>query len=512
MLKTLKSLSLPILSGFLIGTSYIPFPPWALFFCLTPLWIYWGQQTSYKKVFISGWLTQFILNFIGFHWIAYTVVEFGRMPWSAGVAVLFLFCTLAHLYYPIAGVLWLLGRKKLGLSPLASWVALPLIFALCERLYPYIFFWHLGYPWLWARLPGLHLGEWIGFFGLNLITLFINMMLAYALLVSRKRWRSPAVSTAVAIFFICQILGFAIGHNQSPGDKKLRALLVQGNIGNLDKLLSEHGGGAASKAVDTYLHLTRQALQENQDVDLVIWPETAFPETIYNNFSGPQRRRVDQLAQEFNVTILTGAYQREMDQKPYNSLVLLDKGKLVADYQKTVLLAFGEYFPFAEQFPKLKTWFPMVSDFGRGPGPSQMAWGQVNLGPQICYEGLFDEFSVRQQKLGVQLFVNVTNDSWFGYPFEPYQHMYMTLARAVENRRPLLRATNTGISTVILANGKVLQHSPIKKEWYGVYDVPYHSTPSTTFYANVGERWLELLSLALIVLFLGDKFARTRQH
>src|ERR1700684_4495578 len=89
----LRPLSLSILSGLLIGTSYIPFPPWAIFFCFVPLWISWMNENSWKRIFWTGWLTQFVLTLIGFNWVAYTVHEFGHMPWILAVPVLFLFCT-----------------------------------------------------------------------------------------------------------------------------------------------------------------------------------------------------------------------------------------------------------------------------------------------------------------------------------------------------------------------------------------------------------------------------------
>ena len=139
---------LPILSGFLIGTSYIPFPPWALFFCLVPLMIFWMRATSAKEAFAGAWITQFILNLIGFHWIAYTAVEFGHFPWWAGLLALLGFAAIAHLYYPIAAAFSVFLKQRLQFKPVVSLFGFSLVFALSDRLYPMIFPWHLGYPWL----------------------------------------------------------------------------------------------------------------------------------------------------------------------------------------------------------------------------------------------------------------------------------------------------------------------------------------------------------------------------
>ena len=128
------------------------------------------------------------------------------------------------------------------------------------------------------------------------------------------------------------------------------------------------------------------------------------------------------------------------------------------------------------------------------------------MGAQICYESLFPEFSRSLANLGAQFIVNVTNDSWYGSWQEPYQHMYMTLARGIEFRRPVLRVTNTGISTVSLASGEILERSPIHQPWTGIYEVPYLTKPTETFY----QHWFELVPFLLwgaliLLLTLGLK-------
>ncbi len=514
MQKRFRHYLLPILSGFFIGTSYIPFPPWALLFCLTPLWVFWWKESSYKKVFFAGWISQFILNAIGFHWIAHTTVEFGRMPWPAGLAVLLLFCTLAHLYYPIAGVLWKFLVVKLKISQTTSLLLLPLVFILCERLYPTIFYWHLGYPWLWASLPGYQITEWIGFFGLNLITLFINALFALFWLHRKKsQWLHKYSVLAIAIFILVNILGLIQKSLLHPPDQKARILMVQGNVGNLEKIQAEVGVGYQEKIVKDFIRLTEEGIEKYGQVDLVVWPETAFPEVLHPGVIRRFRRQLGIMTNNRDIELLTGAYMRKDHYgQVYNGLVLMKGGKDLSSYQKTILLAFGEYFPFSKHFPKLKELFPMVSDFGRGEGPSIIDWEKARIGAQICYEGLFDEFSTSLKQKGAQIIINVTNDSWFGYPFEPYQHMYMTLARAIENRVPLVRVTNTGITTAIEQDGRIHEFSPRNKEWVGLAEISFHSTPVKTFYVKLADKWPLILLLLIGLLVGGDRIARTRKH
>jgi apolipoprotein N-acyltransferase len=131
-----------------------------------------------------------------------------------------------------------------------------------------------------------------------------------------------------------------------------------------------------------------------------------------------------------------------------------------------------------------------------------MNLGAYKLGPQICLESIYPMFSASMARQGAEVLSNVTNDSWFGNTFEPYQHMTMTLARAIENRRPLLRSTNTGITTVALADGTVLEKSPIGKEWVGYYRVPFKRNPPLAFYSRIAgyAPWLALFIAVAIIL------------
>jgi apolipoprotein N-acyltransferase len=128
------------------------------------------------------------------------------------------------------------------------------------------------------------------------------------------------------------------------------------------------------------------------------------------------------------------------------------------------------------------------------------------VGPQICYEGLFPDFSRGLADQGAQIFVNVTNDSWFGTTAEPYQHLSMTLARGIEFRRPVVRATNTGISAAMRADGTLLDLSPLHTEWTGLYEISYRREPLPTFFQEYG-RWLvpSILWLAAAILLAAGR-------
>jgi apolipoprotein N-acyltransferase len=305
------------------------------------------------------------------------------------------------------------------------------------------------------------------------------------------------------LFLALNVWGYLHGRPQ-PTDASLTFLVVQANIGNEEKVAAEHGQ-AQDAIVDRYHQLTREGLAERPDARFVVWPETAYPELIEDpllltGYSATLR----QLVANFRAKLITGGYSRlEDENKVTNSFfVLSEKGEwLVPPYHKTLLLAFGEYLPGADLIPGLRAMLPEVGNFGRGPGPTVLDASEVKLGAQICYEGLFDWFSRRLANDGAQVIVNLTNDSWYGAWQQPYQHLYMTLARAVEVRRPLVRATNTGISGAILASGEVLETSPINEDWRHAYEIRYAKNPPATLFMTWGF-WLipALLALALVLL------------
>jgi apolipoprotein N-acyltransferase len=499
---------LSIVSGIFVGTSYIPFPPWALFFGFVPLWITWQNQTSWKRIFLFGWITQFILTLIGFHWVAYTAKEFGLLPWPLAALVLLAFCSLAHLHIPIAGVIWHILTRKRELPLFARIATLVCCAGLVEQFYPMIFPWNLGYPWLWAGIDGYQWADVVGFTGLSQITLAVNGVLTWAVLERAKKWQVMGTLAATAAALGAMIwTGPSHGEPWRTTDSQVTFRVIQANIGNLEKHFAQAGRGFRSEIVEDYLKLARQPSEG--PYDLMLWPETAFPDAIETiSPNAPHWIKLQSFLRDTGTTLLTGAYSQSADrQKEYNGFFAIppDGWPLHTAYRKSILLAFGEYFPGGELFPFLYQLVPTISKFGRGDGPTIQDVKGTKLGPQICYEGLYPDFTRGLANQGAQVLVNVTNDSWFGRDMEPYQHLYMTLARAIEVRRPLVRATNTGVSTAITAYGDIGLLSPVLQPWAGNITVPYLKAAPQTFFARWGE-WLGWVLLAVLILLVQGPF------
>ena len=505
MLRKNASWWLPILSGIFIGTSYIPFPPWASLFCCIPLWIYWSQQTKLKSVLCSGILCAFIFTLIGFNWVTYLLHEFAHLPWAVAFIGMLIFALLAHLFVPVAGILWFLLQRRLQCSERLSIALMAIITSLCEFYSLTLFDWNFGYSWFASSIPIYQWAEVIGFSGLSSLTLLCNLPLYYAWKYRDQTRGKIYLATVIMAFIALNLGGSWLEYRLPKPDASVNALLVQANIGNEQKIAAELGRGFRQGIIDRYQNITISGLNlhAQESIDFILWPETAYPFLLGENFKQQQyHQQFSAFIKHHQTPLITGAYS--LDSKTgllSNSLFVINRqGEIIGPhYSKSILLAFGEYIPGEESFPQIREWLPATGHFARGPGPTKLLkLNDYRMGPQICYESLFPKFARSLANLGAQFIVNVTNDSWYGKWQEPYQHLYMTLARSIEFRRPLLRATNTGISTAVLASGEILERSPLHQEWSGLYKIPYLKNPLTTFY----QRWFWLIPILLFTSLL----------
>lgn len=495
-----------------MGTSYIPFPPWAIFFCFIPLYLdlIYNAQSPWDA-FKRAWVTQFVLTLIGFYWIAYVAHEFGFLPWPVAIFVLLLFGAGMHLHIPLAMALGFLLSKKFKISGASSVFVYALLLALADQLWPGMFPFHIGYSWLWIRSPLAQWADVVGFLGLGLLVHLTQATVGWIFLSKNLRLRAALLLGLLGIYSGLHFTGKDRQKAWETSDSILKVLMVQANIGNIEKIFAEKGRGYQREIANKYFSMTSEALEKEKQtggapVDLVIWPESAFPDALdqHNSFRTYTQQFVA-FQKTAGVAILTGSYSttapNENPKQDFNALFLYEKdtGLENPPYRKTHLLAFGEFVPFGETFPILKKWNPGGEGFSRGKGPMTLSWRDYKIGPQICYESLYPEFSAKLVQQGAHFLVNLTNDSWFGPTSEPHQHLHMTLARALETRRPLLRSTNTGITTAIDAAGNILQQSTSFQPWSGIFEVGVRKTNVLTFYSQYGQ-WLPWLTVLLVLL------------
>jgi apolipoprotein N-acyltransferase len=258
--------------------------------------------------------------------------------------------------------------------------------------------------------------------------------------------------------------------------------IVQGNIAQDEKWVPSF----QARTIDTYISLSEALLTQNQ-AELLIWPETALPFYPMENQLFQAIR--DRLITRHRVPLLTGAPHREglqANARYYNSSFLIDAdGSLLARYDKQHLVPFGEYIPLRIFMPS--SIVPIVEtmgDFTPGSSTLPIKFGNLQLGILICYESIFPELARLETSAGANLLVNLTNDAWYGRSSAPWQQLSMAVFRAVETKRSLARAANTGISVFIDPLGRTHNLSPL----FAPFQAAAHLALLTekTFFCRIG--------------------------
>lgn len=241
--------------------------------------------------------------------------------------------------------------------------------------------------------------------------------------------------------------------------------VVQGNIDESVKW----SAAELKRTVDIYLDNSRTLCKGKSRPELVAWPETALP--FYPpSYAGMWK--LYNLSDQYGLAVLTGApwYEikdiRKRDIRYYNSAQLLvPGGRFAGSYYKSHLVPFGEYVPLRRWLPFLKPLVQSVGDFTPGHVEKPLVWRRARLGVLICFESIFPDIARKWAKNGANVLVNLTNDGWYGKSSAPYQSMAMSIFRAVETRRSLVRSANTGISGFVDPLGRVIESSPIFTTW-----------------------------------------------
>jgi apolipoprotein N-acyltransferase len=276
---------------------------------------------------------------------------------------------------------------------------------------------------------------------------------------------------------------------------------IQGNISQDEKWT------AAKKAntVTGYLALSRRAIQLKK-LDLIVWPETALP---FYPQQDPLMEQVLDFVRAKKVNLLTGApyfvlkTEKNSTAKAidyFNSGLLINSsGKLAGRYDKQHLVPFGEYVPIRSYLPFLKPLVVSVGNFNAGSSCAPLQAGTIRAGVFICFESIFPEIARREVEAGSNLLVNLTNDAWYGRSSDPYQSLAMSVFRAVETRRSLVRAANTGISGFVEPTGTLRAQSQLFVPAALTQTMPLLRKQS--FFTR-GGHWFGALCLALILPML----------
>lgn len=499
-----RPLWLTLSSALLIVAS---FPPWNLssliWICLIP-WLFALSQTiHWKHALKQGFLLSIFTSFFGFYWVASVLHEFGALPWVLSILGFLLFSLVGQIQFICIAPL---VRLHLRSTLMMNILAFTLIYTGADWILPKLFKDTLGH----ALFSAPHLRQLADIGGAHLLTAlvcFTNITLFHLI---RTRGKVQALLIPLTTLTVVLTASFLYGiERRNEINRHLdhpifsaQGAAIQANIGDFDKVAAEQGiVSAADKVLKTYLSLSDRAINSPQKPDFLVWPETAYPSTFRtpNNTAELARDHIiESYIQTRKIPLLFGGYDH-LGPKEFNALFLLTPSlnpflsspSDLQTYRKNILLLFGEYLPGAEEFEFIRDQFPQVGNFGRGAGPELLSipiprapLGHIKTGPVICYEALFPEYVLEAARKGSQLILNITNDSWFGPYGEPPLHLALVTFRSIESRLPQLRATNTGISALILPNGDIVEPTRL-----GEKDVLHATIPIIETIPTLIKKW-----------------------
>jgi apolipoprotein N-acyltransferase len=492
---------LAMLSGLALTASFTPIQlDWMAWFALVPLLKSLEEETSshaFSLGFIMG-LTHYLTLM---YWIIPTLQNYGYLHFTVSASVLILFCLYLALYPALFS--YLVQRMKdsrflIILIP-SLWVSLELIRATALTGFPWCLIGHTQFN----RLGLIQIADLVGVYGISFLIILSNALI-YRLFFRRKISVKKRLGWGAMVFTVLLLSTLVYGQyclrevsDTFTTRKTIKVSVIQGNIDQSVKWEPTF----QEETIRIYHRLTRST--SDFKPDLTVWPETATPFFFQEN--QPLSTQVHYIASEASQTLIFGspAYRDDPDGRKYFNRVYLlsSSGQISGYYDKHHLVPFGEYVPLKRFLPFVHRLVQAAGDFTPGKELKSLGPSHLSSGILICYEVIFPELARAQTREGAKLLVNLTNDAWYGKTSAPYQHLSMAVFRAVENRRPLIRAANTGFSALISHKGKMIERSGLFKEQVLSQEVEL-APSSMSVYTRYGDLFpLALLGICLIKVF-----------
>lgn len=495
----------------LSGTALIFCFPWYDFsllawFALTPFFISLADKKP-REAFNAGFFMGLVYFFGTLYWIYHSINHYGSIPFIPSLAIVFLLCMYLSLYTGIFGMLfsWKISTTRLPALLLAPvfWVTLEYIRAHALTGFPWS---SIGYS-QYKFLNAIQIADITGIYGVSFLVVAVNGAFADFFIIRKRLRLMPLFSlshTVIGLFAlaVCVIAVFLYGSwrlDETRTGKQVRISVIQGNIAQDRKMNPTH----QREVLDTYSMLSRSV--SVMQPSLIVWPEASVP--FYFNADKELSQELIAFQQEIQAPLLFGSVLvKEPSHSTRtsgltNSAVLLAlDGKPTFIYDKIHLVPFGEYVPLRKILFFVDKLVADIGDFIPGGHNIRAETPYGSFGVLICYEIIFPELVRKFYSKGGDFIVTITNDAWFGKSAGPWQHFSMGVFRAVENRKPLARAANTGISGFIDSNGRILGMTPLFAQAAMTMDIFTDQTRS--FYTRYGDLFAYLCFVTTVFILI----------
>jgi apolipoprotein N-acyltransferase len=540
-----SSIALGFLSAFLLNLPFPiagPLPPWRASFgwiALVPLlYALLAGGDAYgprylRRSAITGYLCGILWYILNCYWIDRTMNLYGHVPQLGAAGILVLYSLVLGLYFGLFALIITFLRRASGgvVLPLALapfvWVGIELAASRITSV-PWDQFGYSQVDNFWLT----RLAPWTGVYGISFVLVAVNALLAAALLA-----KSPSLRLRMGVggVFVAALLQLGSWMQPDAAPTQATAVLLQENFdvntdnywlgpvwdSNIGRFLSQSESlhapwyeGMPSPSKPLHGNPNPEA---KPAISLIAWPEAPSPFTEGDpRFQAAMRT----LAGQTHAAIVVGNPTAEVGvdaagnriQRDYNSASFISpEGEIVGRYNKIHLVPFGEYVPYRDLFFFAHHLTNQVGDFSRGTTRNVFRANGHAYGVFICYESIFADEIRHFAKNGADVFVNISDDGWYGDTSAPWQHLNMARMRAIENRRWILRDTNSGVTASIDPYGRVLRSSP--RHVFTSLAVPYGFRNDLTFYTLHGDVFAYACGIIVLgaIVFAGRSRRRFQQ-
>lgn len=511
----LQEIAAALFSAVLLILSFPDFELWPLAWVgLTPLLYQIARRPQARSAFVLGWLWGVFFFYGSCYWLTYSMIRYGHINAGLSYALLLVPVMLVALFPALCCLI----LAKL----IARWGSISLF----------------GMPFVWVSLEWARLGvtgqlwnaigysqayhpnmirsaSWGSVYAVGFLVVLTNAALTYFLVERTRNALLLTIMSGVSTAFLLSIP--AIFSNPQPSSvPDLVVVAVQPNVpmervgtqAETDSLLARHIAlsRSALEQLDRNQLIENTAVMNLKSVPrLVIWPESPMNFTYGND--AQLRNLVTSFAVSNRTSLLLNSLEVTPDGGAYNSALMInEQGRLVAQYDKIRLMPFGEYVPLPSWVPGSSAIAPLVGGFVPGKRYALMPIGTTRAGVFICFESAFPSIARTFANEGAGVLVNISNDGYLGPTPVMRQHLANAIFRAVENDRPVMRVTNTGLTANISGRGEIKDLSgafqPEVRTW------AVSAVTERTFYTRYGDLFAVVCALATILTLAATVFTR----
>jgi apolipoprotein N-acyltransferase len=472
---------------------------------LVPLFIVIARRPSPGTALLLGWVTGSLFYYASCYWLTYSMIHYGELPPVVAYLLLAPATIVTGLFTGLATAIVAIAVKRFGswalLTGAIFWVAFDWL-----RLEVTGQLWNaIGYSqaFTWSGLL-VQPAQWGGVYAVSFLLVLVNAAIALALL-KRKLPELTLVAAVIGVVVLLIYSSGKFGAEEHQIEPDLYVVALQPNVPmtiiksvpELKELRERHF--AASIAA-------LNVLPQDNVRRLVVWPESPM------NFGySTEQELKDQIAKftrENHASLILNSLEPAPNDGAYNSALLInEEGRLIAQYDKIRLMPFGEYVPLPQWLPGASLITGLVGEFTAGSKYTVMPVGTHRAGVFICIESAYPWIARRLSQEGADVLINISNDGYLGPTAVMRQHLANNIFRAVENRRTLLRVTNTGLSALISADGKVQDQTRGYEIDVRVWKIG-PTAAGQTFYTRHGDIFVHLCAVLGIVILVATFYRR----